>query len=185
MDTFSGRQAARPAVRPAETSTQVEEPPVARVQPQKTVVTETKKKRFKKGKYVLAVLVLAVLVIGGWLAWNMFGNGGVPGVKSSEYQAVFLTNGQVYFGKLHSVGGGNYYQLTDIFYLQTSQNSTSSAQNPQTTDSANVQLIKLGSEIHGPEDAMTIAKDQVLFFENLKSDGKVAKTIQDYNNQHK
>jgi ABC-type Zn uptake system ZnuABC Zn-binding protein ZnuA len=43
-----------------------------------------------------------------------------------------------------------------------------------------VQLIKLGSEVHGPEDAMMIAKAQVLFYENLKPDGKVAQSISKY-----
>ena len=43
-----------------------------------------------------------------------------------------------------------------------------------------MQLIKLGSEIHGPDDEMIINKDQVLFFENLKTDSTVAKSIASY-----
>lgn len=57
--------------------------------------------------------------------------------------------------------------------------------NPQktTTDQRNVQLIKLGQEVHGPEDEMILSKDQVLFIENLKPDGKVAKTIAEHGKQ--
>lgn len=43
-----------------------------------------------------------------------------------------------------------------------------------------MQLIKLGDEIHGPEDEMILSKDQVLFYENLKTDGKVAQSIEKY-----
>ena len=99
-------------------------------------------------------------------------------VKGNEYQAVFLTNGQVYFGKFSQVDS-DYVKLTDIFYLQVQQSvqpsSSSSNQQPQ------VSLAKLGGELHGPEDVMYIAKTQVLFWENLKSNGKVSQAIVKYN----
>ena len=92
----------------------------------------------------------------------------------------------MYFGKLEQAGGA-YMKLTDIYYLQSQQSvganaSDKDSKNPQqtSTDQNNVQLIKLGDEIHGPEDAMVISKDQVLFYENLKSDGKVAQSIDKY-----
>jgi hypothetical protein len=94
---------------------------------------------------------------------------------------VFFTNGQVYFGKLQSFNSG-YLKLTNIFYLQ-SQSSSDTSSNPQATakdQSGNVQLIKLGDEIHGPEDEMIISKDQVLFYENLKAGGKVAQSIKKF-----
>lgn len=99
------------------------------------------------------------------------------GIDSSKYQAVFFTNGQVYFGKLNAFTG-DYLKLTDVYYLQTQQ-AEQDAKNPQktATDQSNVQLTKLGGEIHGPQDEMIISKDQVLFYENLKSDGKVATSI--------
>jgi len=118
----------------------------------------------------VAVIVLAVLTIYRSSVGSL--------INTSEYQAVFFTNGQVYFGKLQSLSG-NYMKLTDIFYLQTSTDS-SNPQQTSTDPSANVQLIKLGSEIHGPNDEMLINRDQVLFFENLKPDGKVSQSIATY-----
>jgi len=92
-----------------------------------------------------------------------------------------LSNGQVYFGKLSTLNS-EYIKLTDIFYLQTK--AADASENPQKTSSASdVQLIKLGSEVHGPDDQMIISKDQVLFFENLKADGTVAKSIDKYHKQ--
>jgi hypothetical protein len=99
------------------------------------------------------------------------------GVKGKQYQAVFLTNGQVYFGKVSHVDS-SYVKLTDIYYLQVQQQvqpkDNSSSQQPQ------VSLAKLGGELHGPEDVMYISRQQVLFWENLKNDGKVVKAIASY-----
>lgn len=131
-------------------------------------------------RFLLPIGIIALLLIAatGWFMWQ-----GLPststGIDSKEYQAVFLSNGQVYFGKLKAFNGG-YMKLTNIFYLQTQNSDTKDSSNPQNAGSnsqSNVQLIKLGSEIHGPEDEMFIAKDQMLFYENLKSDSKVVQTI--------
>jgi hypothetical protein len=106
----------------------------------------------------------------------------------SEYQAVFLTNGQVYFGKLDFEG--HWYVLRDIYYLQVTQelqpaSGNGSSQNittPQNnSQQQKVQLVKLGSELHGPEDAMYIARDKIMFWENLKSDSRVIQTIKNGN----
>lgn len=138
---------------------------------------EKSKKRF----IIPIVIVLVVLVLGivAWLTMSKSQNAGT-GIDSSKYQAVFFTNGQVYFGKLQSFND-DYMKMTDIYYLQTqeAQTETDDKKNPQETapDQGNVQLIKLGNEVHGPEDAMIISRDQVLFYENLKNDGKVAQTI--------
>lgn len=128
---------------------------------------------------VIAVVVIVVLV-GGWFGWQRM-QSGATGIDGGKYQAVFFTNGQVYFGKLHTFNN-DYMKLTDIYYLQTQTTDTADSKdsnNPQktTNDNSDVKLIKLGNEIHGPEDEMIIAKSQVLFYENLKSDGSVAKSI--------
>ena len=138
------------------------------------------KKKLKKIIFgILIVLVLSAITFGCLMFTRM--QTAAINIDESEYQAIFLTNGQVYFGKLHDFSNEN-YKLNDIFYLQT-KTATTDSSNPQKTtssDAADVQLIKLGSEIHGPEDQMIINKEQVLFFENIKNDGKVAKSIQEY-----
>ena len=135
----------------------------------------------KKNKKSLLFKIIGLLVAGALLAGLIYAynkSTSVP-IASGKYQAVFLTNGQVYFGKLHRAG--EYYKLTDVYYLQASQSSGDSS-NPQKAAESNagVQLIKLGNEVHGPEDAMIIDKSQVLFFENLKNDGKVVDSISKY-----
>lgn len=107
-------------------------------------------------------------------------------IDTSKYQAVFFTNGQVYFGKLHQLKN-NRVKLTEVYYLQTQTSEVGDSENPQTAaaDQGNIQLIKLGDEVHGPEDAMIISEDQMLFFENLKPEGKVAQSIEKYKSSKK
>lgn len=126
-----------------------------------------------------AVVILAVIVVAG-LSFARQAAG--PSIDKTKYQAVFLSSGQVYFGKLEN-STGEYLRLTDVFYLQTKTDTAS--ENPQaaTTEDTNVELIKLGNEIHGPQDEMIISRDQVLFFENLKSDGRVSQSIANYRKQ--
>lgn len=145
--------------------------------------TNKKKKKLKLvGMLAGGIALLLVLVLAGWLVYR---SSMASIIDGGRYQAVFFTNGQVYFGKLQNLNG-SYFKLTDIFYLQTPSNDNS--KNPQATSSqqsSDVQLVKLGSEIHGPEDEMIISKDQVLFFENLKKDGKVSDSIVKYKDQKK
>jgi hypothetical protein len=144
---------------------------------------EPKKRRPLKRIILAVVIILVVIGLGffGWTALNNKNQANATAIDTSKYQAVFFTNGQVYFGKLQAFND-QYLKLTNIYYLQTQTASTTGSSNPQTSssDSGNVQLIKLGSEIHGPEDQMVISKDQVLFYENLKPDGKVAQSIANY-----
>ncbi|MEK9195885.1 MAG: hypothetical protein AAB914_00795 [Patescibacteria group bacterium] len=95
-------------------------------------------------------------------------------VNKSGYQAIFLNNNQVYFGKLTEMNKGS-VTLTDIYYIQLDgkQQDTTQAQ----ANSNNITLVKLGCEIHGPQDKMVINNEQVLFWENLKDEGQVVKTI--------
>ncbi len=122
-----------------------------------------------------------VLVLGIWyLVSGILKQTKDPGfvTDSTRYQAVFLDNGQVYFGHLNH--GEEFFRLTDVFYLQYRQN-------PQTGDAAadaDVSIIKLGNEVHGPQDWMDVNVEHVLFVEELKPESRVASAIADYNSKH-
>ncbi|MBU1953668.1 hypothetical protein KKH03_01700 [Patescibacteria group bacterium] len=104
-----------------------------------------------------------------------------PSVKSVAREgvyAVFLTNGQVYFGAISSEDE-KILTLNGIYYLQSKGGPTEDSLITQ----SDVSLLKLGNELHGPEDWMEINKQNVLFIEKLKSDSKVGKAIENYKNQ--
>lgn len=101
-------------------------------------------------------------------------------INTNKYQAVFLNSqdGQVYFGKL-SIYNKSVYRLTDIFYVRVEQPIQPEGQKAK-TNNTNISLAKLGNELHGPEDEMFIAKDKVLYWENLKDDGQVVTAIKKF-----
>ena len=95
-------------------------------------------------------------------------------------QAVFLNGGQVYFGNIKALNN-DYVKLNNIYYLRVNQQVQP---NGTTASNQDISLVKLGCELHGPQDSMVINQSQVIFWENLKSDGQVAKAVADYVKQN-
>ncbi len=127
--------------------------------------------------FCLTILVIATIFA---VAFNKT-NDQSKYVKSADYQAVFLTNGQVYFGNVSSVNK-DYIRLTNIYYL--TQNTTTSTSGQTTTD-GNYTLVKLGcQQIHDPLDEMVIQQSQVSFWENLNANGKVVTSIKQFQKQN-
>ena len=91
--------------------------------------------------------------------------------EPTSYQAVFLDNNQAYFGKLRS-GKGDFLTLRDVYYLRVG-----TLQSAGQNGSVELDLIKLGSEPHGPRDEMIINKAHVLFYQDLSESGQVMKLI--------
>lgn len=93
-----------------------------------------------------------------------------PGISiSTEYQAVFLDNGQAFFGKLENADA-NYPVLRDVFYIQRLVNKD--------TNEAKNTLIKRGSEWHGP-DQMYINSRHIVLIEPVNPDSRVAGLIKE------
>lgn len=130
---------------------------------------------------IVGIVVVGGILVGIWLAASSYKQS-TTGIDQDKYQAVFLTSGQVYFGKLEIISD-DYLQLTDVFYLQQEE-ATADDISQETAASGEVQMIKLGDELHGPEDQMVISRTQVLFYENLKDDGTVVQSITQYNSQN-
>jgi hypothetical protein len=142
---------------------------------------------------IIVILLLALVVLAMYMFKpNWFKK--VPGgktpakqeqkqeAKASGYSAVFLSNNQVYFGKLEDVSS-EYPKLKDVYYLRVER----PLQPPPATESAqpDLSLVKLGSELHGPVDEIKFNKQQILFIEELKSDGRVVKAIEEHKNRNK
>lgn len=130
---------------------------------------------------VLSVVLLAgvvVLLVGVIFAFSQGNDNESKYVSSGDYQAVFLNNGQVYFGNIQQLND-NYLRMTNIYYLtQNSSGSSSSSSN-------NYSLVKLGcQQIHDPLDEMIINRSQVTFWENLNANGKVVSSIKQFQQQN-
>lgn len=115
---------------------------------------------------VIGVVVVAIIGIGIFTRGRFFIF--ERSAARAEYQAVFLTNSQVYFGKIVGTEDG-YIKMTNIYYLQAPTEQVSvPIQKP--TQSQSFSLVKLGNELHGPTDEMYINRDHILFYEDLRSD---------------
>jgi len=88
-------------------------------------------------------------------------------IDKNAYQAVFLSGGQVFFG--HATAGDESVSLTDVYYLAPNTDQSQ----PQQLG----QLVKRGSELHGPREPMLIELRQILFIENMRDDSQVVQAI--------
>jgi len=176
MDSFSYRSqrpgAARTTANESSTPVHTE---TTKQQPIHRAITAEPAKRRLSPK--LIVIIVAAVALVGLVAWLLRPSSVAPNfVDTSKYQAVFLTDGQVYFGKVKS-SNNDYLKLVEVYYPQKKATDAKDKAAEVNTD---VQLIKLGGEIQGPEDEMIINKQQVLYIENLKADGMVTKSIKSY-----
>lgn len=105
------------------------------------------------------------------------GSSEVAAVDTDRYQVVALSDGQAYFGKITGLTSKNIV-LQDVYYLNN--------QAGDTANQNNIQLIKRGCEVHGPQDRMIIYREQVNFWENLKDekDSRVVNAIQQWQKQN-
>ena len=125
------------------------------------------------GTNVLLFLVALMIAAVAWLTYSATPASQNKYVDGSKLQAVFLNTGQVYFGHVTSFNK-DYLVLNSVYYLQSDSSSSSSS---SSSSNQNVSLVKLGCELHKPYDQMVINTTEVTFWENLQSDGQVAKAV--------
>lgn len=85
----------------------------------------------------------------------------------TPYQAVLLSNGAVFYGKLEGYGTPHPV-LKEVFYVVTNTS-------PETKQTSNV-LIKRGKELHNP-DRMYLNPNQIVFVETVGTGSRVAQLI--------
>lgn len=110
------------------------------------------------------VVFVAAMLFTQW--WDFT----VPALGRAQYQAVFLTNGQTYFGRYYDRFGA-YAKIEDVYYLQQGQATDSSG----TTDT---RIIRRGHELHEPNSRMLIPKSAILFVEDLTDSSQIAQFMQ-------
>jgi hypothetical protein len=115
---------------------------------------------------VTGLLLCVVLVFSSGCSPNA-NSGGNAVSFTTPYQAVLLSNGSVYYGKLSGYGTASPV-LTDVFYILGKSD-------PETKQVSNV-LVKRGKELHGP-DRMYLNATHIVFVEPVGPDSKVAQLI--------
>lgn len=118
--------------------------------------------------------VIATVFMGGLIlvaaVWLLLPRG--QQINTDQYQAVYLVNGQMYFGELQNTEGTYLYMKSPYMPQNNTSNSSTDA-----TDAANA-LIRVKNQLWGPEDSIAIRADQVAFWQNLRDDSKVTQAIE-------
>lgn len=132
-----------------------------------------KDRAFLKRSLIIACvfLILALIILGITFCFQS-SSVKLMGERKG-WQGVFLTNGQVYFGRIVKEDSRTIV-LKDIYYIQVQQLTPEEGKEPQ----SQLTLIKLGEELHGPTDEMRINRDHILFVEDLKPTSSVVQTIE-------
>jgi hypothetical protein len=102
---------------------------------------------------IAVAIFLAALFFTQW--WDFT----VPALGRAQYQAVFLANGQTYFGRYYDRIGA-YAKIEDVYYLQQTQSDDPSA-------APDTKIVRRGRELHGPASRMLVPKSAILFVEDL------------------
>ncbi|MDP9321407.1 MAG: hypothetical protein M3P16_09960 [Chloroflexota bacterium] len=110
--------------------------------------------------------IIAVAIFVAALFFTQWWDFTVPTLGRAQYQAVFLTNGQTYFGRYYDRIGA-YAKIEDVYYLQQSPSAVPS-QAPDT------KIVRRGSELHAPAPRMYLPKSAVLFVEDLTDGSPIA-----------
>ncbi|HEV2251211.1 MAG TPA: hypothetical protein VGT60_11970 [Candidatus Limnocylindria bacterium] len=93
----------------------------------------------------------------------------LPFSGAEKIYAVFLLDGQAYFGHLEDVPWSDSVTLTDSYYFEDAR---------KTTTELPVGLLKRGGELHQPADGMRIRRDKILAIERVGPDSPVARAIE-------
>ena len=130
--------------------------------------------------WLLLIVLIVVAVLYVFPMLGITGGASTKSLSKGDWQAMFLDNGQVYFGKVEGELSDPVL-LKDIYYLQVIQplQQTEVGQAPAPSQ-PQLSLVKLGNELHGPMDEMRINREHILFVEDLKADSKVVDAINQY-----
>ncbi len=113
---------------------------------------------------IAVVAFVAAFLLVQW--WDLT----LPALGGARYQAVFLANGQAYFGRYYD-RLGPYAKIEGVYYIQTTK-SDDPDKPPES------RIVRRGSELHGPQDKVLIPKTAILFIEDLKPESPVARFME-------
>src|SRR3989344_3697346 len=132
----------------------------------------------------------AIVLILTWVDMNMRFTSAFRSEREAraKWQAVFLNNGQVYFGHL-TRNGFDSWKLSDAYYIQVTKVPVVPQAEPEKKNSDKTEapqpiqeetrntIVKMTGDLHSPENTMTIPSSNILFWQNLSKDSNIVQTI--------
>lgn len=126
------------------------------------------------GQLIGLIVLVVIIGVGAYIGTTKLKQRAADGGKTR--QAVFLSNGEVYFGYASHVNSPTVI-LQNVYSLHadTTQNKDTKA----TDATQKLSLVKIGDQLHGPTDEIKINHTFILYIEDLKGDSKVNQVIAD------
>ena len=118
-------------------------------------------------RYARSLIVAGAIALGVLLGAALDPQG-LPFVGSERISAVFLLDGQAYFGHLEDTPFSGTIVLRDVYYINDAT---------KVTTDLPVGLLKRGSELHQPVDTMYIRRDRVLAIERVTAGSPIGLAI--------
>jgi len=112
-------------------------------------------------------ILVAVFIFAAAFAFVRWWDFTIPAPGRHTYQAVFLANGQTFFGRYYD-RLGPYIKIVDAYYIQ---------QTPDPNDPskpADTRVVRRGNELHAPLPELLVPKSSVLFVEDLADASPIA-----------
>lgn len=120
-------------------------------------------------KIVIGVLAVFVVLVaaGVWAGlWLVSLSRPANPAGPSPYTAVYMTTGDVYFGKFSSFPKP---RMTDVWFLQRSAGQDNQPQ---------YGIVPFGNAFWGPVNEVNLNANQILFWASLRNDSQVVKVLQ-------
>ncbi len=125
-----------------------------------------------KNRLIISVLIIILLILIATILWLVVRMNDNKTTEYSPYSAVYLSNGEIYFGRLSWFPSP---KLKNVFFIQNNQDD----ENP------GLSLQSLKSAFWGPADEIQLNSKEIIFWAKLRSDSQVASLIdQQINNSN-
>ncbi len=118
---------------------------------------------FLKKPLISRISLIAIVVLILWFFVGLISS-------ASSWKAVFIDNGQVYFGKGWWLPFSDTVTLRHVYYVRPQDGAT-------TTGAQSLQVLSLQEEPQSPKSTLDINKSHILYIEYLNTNSTLAKAI--------
>jgi len=129
---------------------------------------KSKMKIIKKSKIILLVIIIVVvIVLAVWAGILIAGmQSGTSPDGSSPYSAVYLSTGDIYFGKLSWFPSPH---MTNVWFLERGQDQNGQPQ---------IAVAPMKSVSWGPSDEVNFNSQDIVFFTRLKNSSQIVAAME-------
>ena len=132
-------------------------------------INNNENQTMKKNKVViLGIIIVVVIALAAWAGFWIAGmqSGSANPDAPSPYSAVYLSTGDIYFGKLSWFPSP---RMTDVWFIQRNQDQSGQTQ---------VSFVPMKSVFYGPMDEINFNAQDIVFSTRLKNSSQIVAAME-------